>query len=84
MVLKSLRRSDSQHRKPDLGPRFDKMLLSAATALWDRVIAGHGGAAKETVRSRKYPFLIQQITSELRRFFPVGVSEPTHLFIYVY
>jgi hypothetical protein len=38
------------------------------------------GAATATIRLRKSRFfIIQQITSELRRVFPVGSSEPLYL-----
>jgi hypothetical protein len=50
-----------------------------------RVAAPHSGAAAAAVYLRKLHFFaLLQIVLELRVFFPVGISESSHLFIYVH
>ena len=65
--------------------RFEKTLVICSHGPVGRVLAPHTVAATATVHSRKLRFfLIQQIILELRLSFPVGISEPVYLFIYVY
>jgi hypothetical protein len=53
-----------------------KALLPVATALW-AVPAPHRGPLQQQPTRGNFAFsLIQQIISELRLFFPVGISEP--------
>jgi hypothetical protein len=62
-----------------VGCRFEKTLLICRYGPVGRVPTPHRGAAIATVYSRNFVFsLIQQIISELRLFFPVGISEPVY------
>src|SRR6266446_2856612 len=70
----------TKHQGSYLRRRFEKTLLICSHGRVGCVPAPHGGAATATVHTRKlHCSLIQKIILELRRLFPVGISEPIYL-----